>query len=80
MGDVEERLKLLDQVANGAGLDGLLETLNGIVGNDLTRLDETGHEGLEGVSVRLADDGSKSEDGLGLHICGIGGFATKGKM
>ena len=38
------------------------ERLDGVVGDDRTRLDEAGHEGLEGVCIGLADGGSKSED------------------
>lgn len=69
--DVEERLELLDNVANGTSLHSFRERSHGVVGDDFTGLDEAGHEGLQGVRVRLAGDGSKSEDGLELHIGGV---------
>lgn len=76
MGDVEERLKLLDKVASSTGLNGVGERLNCIVSNNLTSLDDAagkdaGQQTLQGVGICLADDSSKSEDRLGLHVGGV---------
>lgn len=62
MGDVEEGLEFLNSVSNGASLNSVRESLNSVVGDDFARLEDAGHEVFQGVRVRLADDGSKSED------------------